>query len=195
MKGLMLLMFFLFSFSIQENLYAHCDGEDGPVVTAAKKALDENNVNLVLIWVQQKDEQDIRNAFDRTLYVRKLDPSAKELADKYFFETVVRLHRMGEGAPYTGIKPAGYNNDPSVKAADKTIEGSHLKNLYSMLSEELHNGLHNAYEKVEALKVYDKNDVEAGRRYTASYVNFLHYVEAVYKAAHFENNNHENHKH
>jgi hypothetical protein len=93
--------------------YAHCDGEDGPVVTSAKKALDEENVNLVLIWVQPDDEQAIKDAYAKTLSVRKLDPSAKELADKYFFDTVVRVHRMGEGASFTGVKPAGFNNDPS----------------------------------------------------------------------------------
>ena len=31
------------------NLFAHCDGMDGPVVAAAKKALETGDVNLVLI--------------------------------------------------------------------------------------------------------------------------------------------------
>jgi hypothetical protein len=176
--------------------YAHCDGEDGPVVTAAKKALDEENVNLVLVWVQPEDETEIKGAFERTISVRKLDPSAKELADKYFYETVVRIHRMGEGASYTGVKPAGYNNDPSVRQADITIEKGSLKELYKMLSDEVHNGLHSAYEKVESLKDYDRNDVDAGREYVAAYVNFLHYAEAVFKAASHSGNEHDhNEKH
>src|SRR3990172_9984859 len=80
---------------------AHCDGMDGPVVKAAQKALASGDVNLVLIWVQKEDEKEIREAFDRTLEVRKLSAEAKELADMYFFETLVRVHRIGEGAPYT----------------------------------------------------------------------------------------------
>ena len=31
--------------------YAHCDGLNGPVVAAAKKALESGKVTLVLIWV------------------------------------------------------------------------------------------------------------------------------------------------
>jgi len=178
--------------------FAHCDGEDGPVVMAAKKALDEKNVNLVLICVQKDDEQSIIDAYNKTLAVRQLNPSAKELADKYFYETLVRIHRMGEGAPFTGLKPAGFNNDPSVLAADKTIETNSLKELYALLTEQVHNGLHSAYEKVEALKDFDKNDVDAGREYVAAYVTFLHYAEGIYKAAGKTGNIHEsaeNHNH
>ena len=83
-------------------LAAHCDTLDGPVVAAAWRALDSGNINLVLIWVQKKDETEIRNHFQKTVAVRKLNAQVKDLADMYFFETLVRLHRAGEGAGYTG---------------------------------------------------------------------------------------------
>jgi hypothetical protein len=51
-------------------VFAHCDGMDGPVVKAAQKALETGNVNLVLIWVQKKDEDEIKKAFQKTLAVR-----------------------------------------------------------------------------------------------------------------------------
>jgi Family of unknown function (DUF6448) len=60
---------------------AHCDTLDGPVVAAARKALDTNNVNLVLVWVQKKDDADIRKQFEKTVAVRKAGGQAKELAD------------------------------------------------------------------------------------------------------------------
>jgi len=82
---------------------AHCDSLDGPVVKAARQALDTGNVNRVLIWVKHTDEAQIKDAFRKASTVRQLNSSAKELADNYFFETLVRVHRSGEGAPYTGI--------------------------------------------------------------------------------------------
>jgi hypothetical protein len=66
---------------------AHCDGVDGPVVTAAQRALDTRNPALMLIWVQEKDEPEIRKAFEQTLAVLQLSPQARELADRFFFET------------------------------------------------------------------------------------------------------------
>src|SRR5687768_18621094 len=89
------------------NASAHCDGLDGPVVQAAREALKTNNINLVLIWVKKDDGAEIRKAFTQTVTVRKLSDEARELADRSFFETLVRMHRAGEGAPFTGLKPAG----------------------------------------------------------------------------------------
>ena len=100
---------------------AHCDGLDGPVVKAAQRALETRNPAFALIWVQEKDEREIQTAFDQTLAVRELSPQAKELADRFFFETLVRLHRAGEGTSFTGLKPAGRDLGPAIPAADEAI--------------------------------------------------------------------------
>src|SRR5574342_1437169 len=117
-----LIVLFTMLFFGANKAFAHCDGLDGPVVKAAQRALETGNVNLVLIWVEKNDEHAIRNAFQKTLAVRKLSPQAKELADMHFFETLVRIHRAGEGAPYTGLKPAGRDLGPAIPAADRALE-------------------------------------------------------------------------
>ena len=101
---------------------AHCDRLDGPVVTAARHALEKNDVTGVLIWVQKKDEAGIRQAFERTVAVRQLGSRARDLADMCFFETLVRVHRAGEGAPYTGLKPAAQDLEPAISGADRALE-------------------------------------------------------------------------
>ncbi len=161
---------------------AHCDTLDGPVVGAARNALDTGNVNLVLVWVQQKDEAGIRDAFQKTRNVRKAGGEAKALADMYFFETLVRLHRAGEGAGYTGLKPAGMV-EPPVAAADKAIETGNLQPLGKLVSDRMEKGLHGHFEQVMAKSKYNPNDVEAGRAYSSAYVEFTHYAERVYNAA------------
>src|SRR3546814_1267004 len=82
---------------------SHCDSKDGPVVTAARDALEAGDVKLVLPYVKADQEQELTAAFDQTLAIRKRGPEVKALADQYFFETTVRLHRVGEGTSYTGI--------------------------------------------------------------------------------------------
>jgi hypothetical protein len=163
--------------------FSHCDGMDGPVITAAKKALETGDVNLVLIWVQKKDEGEIRNTFQKTLAVRKLNPEAKALADMYFFETLVRIHRAGEGEPYTGIKPAGRDLGPVVPAGDKAVADGKLEPLYNLLTHAIHDGLHEKFEKVVKKKDFKKEDLGAGREYVEAYVIFMHYIESLYEAA------------
>ena len=160
--------------------FAHCDGLDGPVIKDARKALETGNVKLVLIWVQKADQEEITSAFKKTLAVRKLSPEAKEFADLYFFETLVRIHRAGEGAPYTGIKPAGRDLGPAIPAADKAIETGSPNELVKFLDDAIHDGLHPLYMKVKEKKNFDPNDVNAGREFVKAYVEFVHYVEKVY---------------
>ncbi len=166
-----------------DKAFAHCDGMDGPVVTAAKKALETGDVNLVLIWVQKKDESEIKKAFQKTLAVRKLNPEARELADMYFFETLVRIHRAGEGAPYTGLKPAGRDLGPAIPAADKAIVDGKVEPVTKLLTGKTQEGIQEQFKKVMAKKNFKKDDVEAGREYIEAYVVFIHYIERLYEAA------------
>ena len=164
------------------SAFAHCDTLDGPVVAAARKALDTGNVNLVLIWVQKKDEADIRKQFEKTVAVRKPGGQAKELADMYFFETLVRIHRAGEGAGYTGLKPAG-KIEPPIAAADKALETGKLEGVAKLISKRTEEGLHRNFEDVLKKKKYNPSDVAAGRAFASAYVEYTHYVERLYDAA------------
>jgi hypothetical protein len=164
-------------------LYAHCDGMDGPVVKAAREALAKGDVNLVLIWVKKNDEAEIRRAFDQTLIVRKQSPQARELADVYFFETLVRIHRAGEGAPYTGLKPAGRDLGSAIPAADEALKSGDVTSLTNLLVERMRAGLLDKYKKVMAAKSFKTQDVDAGRAYIEAYVTYIHYVDGMYEAA------------
>jgi uncharacterized protein DUF6448 len=164
-------------------LIGHCDGMDGPVVTLAKKALEKENVNLVLPWVQKKDEEHIRRAFEHALAVRKTSAAARDLADMYLFETLVRVHRAGEGAPYTGIKPAGRDLGPAIPAADQALRDGSIDQVNKILTDAVHAGLRAHFERVMSKRNFDPNDVPAAREYVEAYVPYIHYVERLYQAA------------
>jgi hypothetical protein len=162
-------------------LGAHCDGLDGPVVNAARAALESGDVAPVLVWVRPDDEADVRKLFAETLAVRKLGDQARELADRFFFETVVRVHRAGEGASFTGLKPAGRDLGPAIPAADQALERRSVDALVTLLTEAVRTGTTARFR--EASVTVPPGDVTAGRRHVEAYVRFIHYVEGVYEAA------------
>jgi len=162
---------------------AHCDGMDGPVVKAAQKAFETGDVNLVLVWVQAKDEAEIKTAFARAVVVRKLSAEAKDLADLYFFETLVRIHRAGEGAPYTGLKPAGRDLGPAIPAADRAVETGSADAATTLITDLIRDGVKERFKAVMDTKNFEKSDVAGGRKFVRAYVGFIHYVEGVYQAA------------
>lgn len=162
--------------------HAHCDTLAGPVVSAARQALDSGNVNLVLVWVRQTDEAEIRRLFERVRGARAAGGDAGELADKLFFETLVRLHRTREGTEYKGIKPAAAL-EPSVVAVDRSIANGRLVGVAKLISTHIENVLRAQFEALLAKKEYDPADVNAGRAYSKAYVEFVHYVDRLYEAA------------
>jgi len=171
------------AFFVPHLARAHCDSLDGPVVKAAQSALADGNVNLVLIWVQRDDEAELRQAFEKTLAVRKLNAEARDLADRYFFETLVRIHRAGKGAPYTGLKPAGRDLGPAIPAADRAVETGNVEPVVKLLSQGMEHGLRTHFEETVAKMKFGANDVEAGRAFVKAYVEYIHYVEGLHEAA------------
>lgn len=160
--------------------WTHCDTLDGPVVAAARLALEKGDVTPALKWVRPERETDIRHAFQRTLEVRSLSPEARELADRFFFETLVRLHREGEGAPFTGLKPAGSVIEPAVLAADAALESGSVDSLVDLVLADVEEGLRQRFARARNLKRHVDDSVEAGREFVAAYVEFVHYAERLH---------------
>lgn len=163
---------------------AHCDTMDGPVVKAAQKALASGDITPALIWIQPAAETEVREAFAQALDVRRLNTAARALADQYFFETLVRLHRAGEGEPFTGIEPAGTDLGPIIPEADRALAAGSLDRLAGVLSADMNAALRARFDEVLATRAaMREGDVASGRAYVKAYVEFMHYVERAYETA------------
>lgn len=175
-----LLTVFTAIFLITGSAYAHCDTIDGPVVATARTALAAGDITPLLKWVSSDDEETIRAAFKHTLAVRKLGDEARQLADMYFFETLVRTHRAGEGVPYTGLKP-GTDVDPAVALADKALESGSAEKLAHVLTSALDKGIHQRFNRAMETKKHADESVVAGREFVEAYVQFTHYAEGIHR--------------
>ncbi len=155
---------------------AHCDTADGPAVADGHRALATGNINYALRWIPADGEPELRGVFDKAIGVRALGADAAELADRLFLETLVRIHRQGEGVGFTGIQPAG-TLDPIVTAADEAVAQGSAAALLELVPAERRAELDRRFRAVLAAKDVDVDDVAAGRRYLASYVAFFTYAE------------------
>lgn len=160
----------------------HCDTMDGPVVTAARKALDANDVTIALAYVPESGETEVRAAFDKVQKARKAGPEARELADLYFFETVVRVHRAGEGAAYTGLKPAGLDEGPVIPIAVNAIETGSPEALIGMLADTLREQIQHRFAHMMKLRDHDPHDVAKARAYVEAMLGLQVYSHKLYGA-------------
>ncbi|MGZ4928603.1 MAG: DUF6448 family protein [Halobacteriota archaeon] len=166
----------------------HCDTRDGPVVNAARVALETGNVNFVLIWVPESAESELKEVFEKTVRVRKKGAEAQALADEWFFECVVRLHRAGEGAPFTGLKPAGLDWGPVVPRAEKAIETNDATEAIDFVLRTIEEDLQQRFKRAISTKTYGVNDVKAGREFVEAYINFVVYSHHLYARVKLEKN-------
>ncbi len=160
---------------------SHCDMLNGPVVSDARKALEEGNLEPVLKWVRAEDESEVRAVFEHVLKVRGVSPETRTLADRYFFETLVRIHRAGEGFPYTGLKPAG-DPGPLVTMADRTLETGEVEALARRVGEAAAAGVRERFTRALEKKRTAGRSVEDGREYVEAYVSAVHYLENLHNA-------------
>lgn len=155
---------------------------DGPVVSAARKALEAGNADLVLPFVPRDGEEEVRRVFEAVLAAREQAPAAREVADLHFFETVVRVHRAGEGAPYTGLKPAGLDHGPVIPVAERAIERGSPDELVRLLTGRVEEEVRERFAHMLELKQRANGDLEANRAYVEAMLDLEVWSHGLYKA-------------
>ena len=146
----------------------------------AQAALEQGDVRPVLKWVSKSDEDQIKSVFESVQQVRTQSREAKAVADRYFLETLIRIHRASEGAPYTGLKPAG-TVEPAIAAADHAITEGSADILAARLGAAAEKAVKERFAKLKEAQARKDNSVEAGRDYVAAYVEYIHFVEGLHE--------------
>lgn len=167
------------TFAIPHNAVAHCDTLDGPVVQDARKALEAKDITPVLKWVKANDEKAVKAAFQEALAAKEANA---EVAHNKFFATLVKIHRAGEGAPFTGLKPAGAV-EPAVAEADKALAGGSTDALVKLVTDDIAAGIKKRYERAATTYKHKDESVAQGREFVETYVEFTHYVEKLHMDA------------
>ncbi|MFW9878012.1 MAG: DUF6448 family protein [Candidatus Thorarchaeota archaeon] len=167
--------------NLVKSIPPHCDTLDGPVVLAAKEALENNNVNFILPWVHLEGEKAVEDAFEKAIKVYNGEnEDAKNLAEYWFFETVVRIHREGEGAAYTGLKPAGLDPGPIIPKVDKGIENEDISEVIKYIQGTVAEEITEYFKHVMHSKEYDVNDVPSARKHINAYLHLTLYSHHLY---------------
>lgn len=173
----------------------HCDSLDGPVVRAAREALDREIVELILPYVPEPGEAEVQRAFDLVVKARGQGADAHEVADRYFFETVVRVHRAGEGAPFTGLKPAGLDVGPVIPMAERAIERGDAGELAEFLSAAVHDEVIARFAELIDLKAHANEGIGPARRYVSAMLGLQVWSHKLYGAVHAGAHDGEGHRH
>ena len=152
-------------------------------MAAARQALEAHDAGLVLPYVPASGEAEVRREFDAVVGVRDEGEAVRELADRHFFETVVRVHRAGEGAPYTGLKPAGLDPGRVIPIAARAIATGSPVELVEVLTTRVATEVRDRLARVMELKARADGDLEANRAYVSAMLDLQVWAHHLYHAA------------
>jgi len=132
------------------------------------KALDAQDVEIALAFVDEASEAEVRTIFEEVSEIRTLRATVREIADRLFTETVVRLHRASEGAPFTGLKPAGLDHGPVIPVAERAIRTGSPDELIGELTHEVEVEVKARLDRVLALRARAHEGLRPAREYTSA---------------------------
>ena len=173
-------LFFLMGLSLPQQARAHCDRVNGPVAVDAQKALETGDVSHALIWVTEKQSEQLRSAFERTKEVYAKGGESKKLAERYFMETTVRLHRKAEGMPYTGLKPAQPNPE-DIAFAEEALKSGEVQPVTKLLADEIKDKVIELHQEAISANNDKGKSIAEGREAVDAYVRYIVYVHSLYE--------------
>lgn len=176
------------------DVSAHCDTMDGPAVKDGLLALETGNANIALKWVQPDGAEELGDIFARAVAVRGKGDDVRGVADQWFLENMIRIHRAGEGASYTGLQPAGAHVDERVRAADNAVASGDLAELAPLVPAEQLPELERRFAAVMKAKDFPVDDLDAGREFLHRYVRFFKLAEGHDHGDHHDHH-HAEHSH
>jgi len=122
--------------------------DERPVIADARKAFAAGDVTPTLKWVKPEAETEIRAAFKQASAVRGKGKDARELAERHFFENLVRIHRAGEGASYTGLKDEPV--EPIIAKTDAALADGSIDEVVKLLQNAVAEGVRHRFERASA---------------------------------------------
>jgi len=164
---------------IPNSAFGHCDSEDGPIISLIRESLENGEITPLLKWLAPEDEPEVKQLFEKVRSLRVQSSEAREIADRLFIETFVRLHRASEGAPFTGIKEAG-SIPPIFAELDKSLESGKIDDLADKIAQTVQTNIVERFDQAAKLKEHQDDSVEDGRAFVEAYVTYMHFVEGLH---------------
>jgi hypothetical protein len=177
----LVVLFFLTGLSLPQQAEAHCDRINGPVAVDARKALETGDVSHALIWVTEKQSDELKSVFEQASKVYAKGDESKELAERYFMETTVRLHREAEGMSYTGLKPAQPNPE-DIAVAEEALQSGDVQPVATLLASEIEKKVTELHQQAMTTQNGKDESIASGREAVDAYVRYIVYVHSLYEA-------------
>lgn len=157
----------------------HCDSLNRPVVTAARRALEASDADVILPFVPADGAAEVRDAFDRTLGHRARRPKRWPTAGSSKLPSGCTV--PAKARPFTGLKPAGLDVGPVIPAAERALDSGSPDELIDVLCVSVRDQVTQRHHHAMAFKTHAGEGVESAREYVEATLGLEVWAHSVYK--------------
>jgi hypothetical protein len=161
------------------NMPKYPDEMQGPVVKAAKMALETGNVNYILIWLPEESENTLKNLLEKTCCTRSSRMNMKNRAYDWYFEMVNRFFNIGRPRDNLTIR-GGLAEKPLDLKVDKAIESGNFEEIRDIIPVTHEADAKQRFLHVMNMRNYPVNNIAEGRAYVSAFFDFNRYMHDLY---------------
>jgi hypothetical protein len=152
------------------------NSENGPVIRAAKMAMETGNASYILIWLPKEAENTLKNLLERTYCENRTRKNTQNHSIDWYFKSVNRLHSRYGWPDYPGMKFKETDEETIALMVERAFESGNFEEINSIIPLNHSGDARERFHKVMMKRNYSVDDIAAGRVYVSAFIAFIVYL-------------------
>lgn len=149
---------------------------NGPVMSAAKKALETGKAHHILIWIPEASENTLKNLLEKACCERRIQTDGYDHIIDWYFATVRRFHSVGYGPRNLNISLKTLEEKTIISLVERACESGNFEEIAMVIPDIPAGELRQQFNDVMKKRNYDVENIAAGRVYVSEFTDFIAFV-------------------
>jgi hypothetical protein len=149
---------------------------DGPVISAAKRALETGNAHYILIWIPEESENTVKNLLEKAYCERYTQKNAYNHIVDWYFETINHLHSVHYGPYNLTISTKAPEEKTIIFLVERTCESGNFEEITTVIQDTPSGEMRQRFNDVMKKRNYGVENIAAGRVYVSAFTDFIAFV-------------------
>lgn len=146
---------------------------NGPVMRAAKMALETGNVDYILIWVPEESANTLKNLLEKTCCERTTRRKARNHSVEWYMQTINRLHSEYFRPHDLNISTKTAEERRTILQVEKACETGNFDEIATVMQVTSDEEIRRRFNEVLDKSDYDVDNIAAGRAYVSAFTDFI----------------------
>lgn len=152
------------------------DSHNGPMMIAAKRALETGKAHHILIWIPEKSENTLKNLLEKVCCKRRIQADGHDRIVDWYFETISRFHSGYYGPHNLNISTKTPEEKSIIFLVESACESGNFEEITTVIRDTPTGEMRQRFDDVMKKRNYCEENIAAGRVYVSVFTYFIAFV-------------------